>query len=137
MNIYLDIDEVLLANNKTAANYAAEFLRFVVTKYPNTTYWLSARCHGDEKVIQEQLKPFFDAETFECIKQIKPTDWDTFKTEAIDFNQPFLWFDDDLYDEEWQAIKLHNATDNYIHIDLTKNPNQLANFLRSFPIPVN
>lgn len=47
MNIYLDIDGVLLANDWNAANHANEFLRLVLEKYPDTTYWLTTHCQGD------------------------------------------------------------------------------------------
>lgn len=38
MNVYLDIDGVLLANETKAANYADEFLHAVLSAYPDTTY---------------------------------------------------------------------------------------------------
>ncbi len=38
MNIYLDIDGVLVANDYNAANYSAEFIEYVLTKFPDTTY---------------------------------------------------------------------------------------------------
>ena len=41
MNIYLDIDGVLLANENNAAPYADEFLQHILTKYPDSTYWLT------------------------------------------------------------------------------------------------
>ena len=28
---------------------------------------------------------------------IKPTEWGEVKTDAINFSQPFLWFDDTIY----------------------------------------
>ena len=43
MNVYLDIDGVLLANEKSAANYADEFLKAVLAAYPDSTYWLTTR----------------------------------------------------------------------------------------------
>lgn len=43
MNVYLDIDGVLLANEKSAANYADEFLQAVLAAYPDSTYWLTTR----------------------------------------------------------------------------------------------
>ena len=43
MNVYLDIDGVLLANEKSATNYADEFLQAVLAAYPDSTYWLTTR----------------------------------------------------------------------------------------------
>ena len=67
---------------------------------------------------------------------IKPTTWDTAKTRAIDFRTPILWFDDDLFYEEKQALAEHGVMDNWIKVDLTKNPDQPAEFVNSFPLPV-
>ncbi|MCA9313318.1 hypothetical protein KDA08_03275 [Candidatus Saccharibacteria bacterium] len=69
------------------------------------------------------------------MKKIKPTTWDTAKTRAIDFSKPFLWFDDDLFYEEKEALIEHNALDNWIEVDLAKNPDKLRDFLSSFPLP--
>ena len=56
------------------------------------------------------------------MKKIKPTSWQTAKTRAIDFSKPFLWFDDDLFYEEKETLKKHSALDNWIEVDLAKNP---------------
>lgn len=47
MNIYLDIDEVLIANEMYSATHANEFLKYILTKYPNSTYWLTTHRQGD------------------------------------------------------------------------------------------
>lgn len=47
INIYLDIDGVLLTKNLKPANYAFEFLQYVLSNYPFSTYWLTTRCQGD------------------------------------------------------------------------------------------
>ena len=100
MNIYLDIDGVLLINEKFAAPYAEEFLKRVLEKYPDSTYWLTThRWKGIDRT-QEVLAPAFSPETLELIKAIKPTEWGESKTDAINITKPFLWFDDDLFPEE-------------------------------------
>ena len=86
MNIYLDIDGVLLANDLNAANYANEFLRHVLTKYPVSTYWLTTHCQGDPSVPISHIGHLFDSDVAELMKKIKPTSWDTAKTRAIDFS---------------------------------------------------
>ncbi len=78
-----------------------------------------------KQVLSGALKP----ETLELLDQIKPTEWGEMKTDAIDFSQRFLWLDDDLWPEELAALEKHNATDNFIMIDLNKNPNQLKDIL--------
>ena len=135
-NIYLDIDGVLLANDLTPANYSKEFLATVLERYPYTTYWLTTHCDGDASVPIQHIGHLFDDETVELMKKIKPTSWQTAKTRAIDFNKPFLWFDDDLFYEEKEALKNQGVLDNWIEVDLSKNPDQLAEFVTSFPLPV-
>ncbi len=134
MNVYLDIDGVLLANDLNASKHVYEFLK-VATQNP--TFWLTTHCKGDSMTAIRRLSLVFTPEMMDLIKDIKPTNWDRAKTEAIDFSQPFLWFDDDLFDDERADLVKHNVLDNWIEVDLAKNPNQLANFIRSFPIPIN
>lgn len=135
MNIYLDIDGVLLANDLNPARYANEFIRYVIDKYPDSTYWLTTHCQGDATVPIQHIGHLFEADVVELMKKIKPTTWDLVKTRAIDFSQALLWFDDDLFFEEKQDLLKHNAMDNWIEVDLTKDQNQLLNFINSFPIP--
>ena len=132
--IYLDIDGVLLANELNAANYAKEFIERIVSEYP--VYWLTTHCQGDASVPVSHIKHLFDDATVRLLEQIKPTKWEHAKTEAIDFSSPFLWYDDDLFDDEREALRQHNALDNWIQVDLAKNPDALRAFLISFPIPL-
>lgn len=127
MNIYLDIDGVILANDKRIANYAHEFIEHLVNKYP--VYWLTTHCRGDASYTVNHLKMFFNSETMKLIERILPTNWDILKTDAIDFSKPFLWFDDDLFGGEKEILKQHNCLDSWMEIDLNKDENQLAKYL--------
>jgi hypothetical protein len=133
-NIYLDIDGVILANDKNPAKHADEFIRFVVEKYP--VYWLTTHCKADDNYAAELLSRFFSEETMKYIRKIRPTAWNTWKTEAIDFSKPFLWFDDDLFDEERKELEKNGVLENWIGVDLQKNEDALGAFLASFPIPI-
>jgi len=139
MNIYLDIDGVLLANEKHPALGAKEFIKYVLTNYPDTTYWLTTHCQGDASRPIRDVGHLFDNETVELMKKIKPTIWldSSAKTDAIDFSQPFLWFDDDLFAKEREALLSHGVLENWIEVDLMKDPNTLNKFLHSFPMPIN
>lgn len=132
---YLDIDGVILANETSPANYAKEFLQTLLDRYPESTYWLTTHCQGDANTPIEHIGHLFDAETIELMKKIKPTKWESAKTEAIDFNEPFLVFEDDMYPDEKEDLLKHGALDNWIMVDLRKDPNQLAKFVNSFPLP--
>lgn len=125
MNIYLDIDGVLLANENALAPHAEEFLSTILEKYPETTYWLTTHCWRGENRAAEILLPHLSPELSERIKLIKPTEWDEAKTDAIDFTKPFLWFDDDLYPDEKVALKKHSKLDSWVQVSLERFPNQL------------
>lgn len=137
MNIYLDIDGVLLDRNSERAPYAQEFVRLVLRKCPDSTYWLTTHCKGDASVPVRRIGHLFDPDTRALMGRIRPTTWDLAKTEAIDFSVPFLWFDDDCFDFERKALEKHGALDNWIKVDLRRRPDQLGQFVRSFPIPID
>jgi hypothetical protein len=56
----------------------------------------------------------FPASMKEVLDKIKPTDWGSWKTDAIDFTQDFRWIDDDVYEPERKALSDHNASDKLI-----------------------
>ncbi len=125
MNVYLDIDGVLLANESNAANYADEFLQAVLAAYPDSTYWLTTHNWRGENRTKEVLAPHLRPETVPLLDKIKPSVWNEMKTDGINFSEKFIWLDDDLWQDELKVLEQHNATDNFILIDLQKNPNQL------------
>ena len=125
MNIYLDIDGVLLANEKSAANYADEFLQAVLAAYPDSTYWLTTHNWRGENRTKEVLAPHLRPETVPLLDKIKPSVWNEMKTDGINFSEKFIWLDDDLWEDELKVLERHNTTDNFILIDLKKDPNQL------------
>jgi hypothetical protein len=127
MNIYLDIDGVLLTKSGDQANFVKDFLKQIVKN--NKVFWLTTHCNGDSIFTVRFLERFFDEETIEIMKNILPTSWNTLKTEAIDFSQPFLWFDDYLLNVEKEILKQHNCFNSWVEINLVKDPNQLLEIL--------
>ncbi len=132
--VYLDIDGVLLVNENNAANYADEFIKYVVSNY--RTKWLTTHCHGDPMTPIEHVGYLFKPETIEYMKQIEATDWTVAKTEGIDFSEPFLVFEDDLFSDERAVLVELGVLENWILVDLSENENQLADFIRSFPLVI-
>lgn len=125
MNIYLDMSGVLLVNGTHAANYADEFLQAILEKYPDSTYWITARSRNDEthakKVLVSCLKP----ETIQLIDKVKQAEWSELKTDAINFDEDFLWFDDDIWPDELKVLEEHEAAQQFILIKLEKDPDML------------
>lgn len=130
MNIYLDIDGVLLVNDKEVSNYANEFLQAVLRKYPDSTYWLTTHYWHNQDTTRLVLDPHLSPETVVLLDKIKPTVWNDNKTQGIDFSQPFLWFDDDLFDDERKELELHDALQSWIEVDLYKDKNQLQQLIK-------
>lgn len=137
MDIYLDIDGVLITKELKAANYAEDFVRYVISEYPNSTYWLTTRCGEDTSKVLWYFEPIFSKETIELMKAIKPISLHEAKTAYIDFSRPFLWFDDNLFLKEKQDLVQHGVLDNLIQVDLAKDPDQLQKFIHDFPLAVN
>ncbi len=128
MKIYLDIDGVLLANDKQPALHADEFIKYLVENHD--VHWLSTHCmDGDGAWACELVGRFVKPETAELLKQIKPTRWNTLKTEAIDFKQDFRWLDDDLWPDEMKVLEDNNATGNFVMVDLAKDPEMLKKLI--------
>ena len=130
MNLYVDIDGVLLANEANLAIGAADFIRYTSEHFD--VYWLTTHCmNGDpahaieyvQRAAKEDLRPW--------LRTFRPTTWSVKKTEAIDFTKPFLWFDDDCYDDEQADLRQHGALASWIQIDLYKNPAQLVKELEA------
>ncbi len=136
MNVYLDIDGVLLANDKFVAPHVDEFVAKCLER--GEVYWLTTWCRGDSApAIRRLAQTNMNPATIELLaKHAQPTNWHTAKTEAIDLSKPFLWFDDDLFPDERAELIKYGMLGNWIEVDLHKNPKQLLTFVRSFPIPI-
>src|SRR3990167_10498298 len=107
MKIYLDIDGVILANDLQKAKHAEEFLKYLTDNHH--VYWLTTHCKGDAEYTVNHISRYFEPETIEVLKKIKPTNWQTNKTEAINFKEPFLWFDDFLFEAEKTDLLENNV----------------------------
>ena len=126
MDIYLDIDGVLITKDLKAANYAEEFVRYIVENYPDSTYWLTTRCGEDTSKVLWYFEPIFSKETIEAMKAIKPISLLAEKTAYINFSRPFLWFDDDCFTGEKIDLQQHNALNSWIEVDLRSTPDQMV-----------
>lgn len=130
--IYLDIDGVILANEEYASNYANEFLQYIIANYPVT--WLTTHCmDNDPETAVSRLKSLLEPKTVAMLSKIRGSTWSSWKTEAIDFTKPFLWFDDDCYPEEQVVLNQYGVLENWIEIDLYKDVDQLQNYLNGLP----
>jgi len=128
MNIYLDIDGVIIANNLQPSKHLGEFLKYILEGH--NVYWLTTHCKGDSSNTIIYLKQFLPNELIKLCEKIKPTNWQTLKTEAIDFSKDFLLLDDYLLGAEKNILKKHEKLNSWIKIDLNKNPKQLLEIIK-------
>ncbi len=107
MKIYLDIDGVLLDTKEyKQMPYLKEFLTTVFEISEGEVYWLSTHTkHGKNDIALYHLEEELDKDIFEMIKGIKNTKWNTLKTEGIDVNSDFLWFDDVIFQAEYNFLE--------------------------------
>lgn len=124
MNVYLDIDGVLLADDDQTAIGAEAFIKYAVEHFD--VYWLTTHCmEGEPTHAVEYVQRAANEDIRPWLEKFKPTAWSLKKTEAIDFSKPFLWFDDDCFSGERIDLKAHNAMKSWIQIDLRNVPDQM------------
>ena len=107
MKIYLDIDGVLIDTKEyKPLPYLKEFLSTVFEISNGEVYWLSTHTHdGDNTSPLNYLKPIVDSDIYLMLERIKPSKWHTLKTEGIDLESDFLWFDDVISQAEYNLLE--------------------------------
>lgn len=124
----MDIDGVLITYGEKPVPHAVELIDYLVNNHE--VYWLTTHCRGDSVATQQHLSRFFhDQATLKNIGKIKATNWEVYKTEAIDFSKPFSWLDDDLMFVEQAALEENNAIYSMILIDILEEPLALKRVL--------
>ena len=127
MILYLDIDGVLLDyKTDTYANGAIELIEYITSEFD--CYWLTTHCKGDAASAIRYLSDYFPSETIEKLKTIKPTYWETLKTEGINFDENFIWLDDYPFQAELSVLEHFGASDSIYKVDL-RNENELLTLL--------
>lgn len=124
IKLYLDIDGVLLtAKHTCAADGVDEFIDFVTTHFE--CYWLTTHCKGESRTALRYLTQFMQPETIKKLEEaVRPTNWDTLKTEAIDFKSDFYWLDDNPLQIEQTLLEKNRVSDRLILVNLNR-PNEL------------
>ena len=134
MNIYLDIDGVLLDKDGIVADHFEEFLEKMLEKY--NVFWLTTHCHGGEcdAIDHISTKNKLSPRALELLGKIKMTDWAALKTDAIDFSKKFVWIDDYVMEAEKKVLSENNALKNIIQINLRLNPDQLLQIMNNLQL---
>lgn len=133
MKLYLDIDGVLLTTKNTQpAEYANEFINYITKHFD--CYWLTTHCKGDTSNVLEYLSKYFSSTTIDIVRCIKPTNWDTLKTEAINISEQFVWLDDRPFFAEIEILKQYNCENSLIKVNIN-NKDELKRIIEEYLIP--
>lgn len=117
LNIYFDIDGVLLGT-KSPKKDVIKLLRYCLCKYPNSTYWLTTHCKSGENKTDFVLRDEFPDSLVEQIyNTFLPTDWEVLKTDAIDLDSDFIWFDDNLFESERNILEKYLVLDSFFRMN--------------------
>ena len=126
MNIYLDVNGVFFKRGEIASNIE-EFLKYITDNH--NVYWLTTYCKGDADDTVNYLKLFLPKTVIPYIKKIKETNWNIYKTEAINFSEDFRWIDDSVEAHEILVLKDKGVYDNWIKVNLD-NKDELLRIIK-------
>lgn len=118
MKVYLDIDGVLLTKKMRVPDHGPEFISYITQYFE--CYWLTTHCRAGENHALKYLSQFYAQRELMNLAKVKPTDWLTLKTEAIDFGIPFIWLEDYPFNAEKKVLEQHGCEDSLLLVDLNK-----------------
>ena len=110
MDIYLDIDGVLIDKKGNPVPGLVKFMKHITDKHD--VYWLTTWVKDGNS--ERALRILEDYVPSQILNKIKPTTWNTWKTEAIDWTKDFRWIDDYCFPQELQDLKDHGVEDKWI-----------------------
>jgi hypothetical protein len=128
---YIDIDGVLLRDGKQGPELIPRFRRVVSYLKANfDCYWLTThvRHESGSAGAVAKLTPYLKKARIDpaVLSGIKPTEWETLKTEAIDFSWPFIWLDDDPFPSERRILQENGCADCLASIDWRHRATRLS-----------
>ena len=132
--IYFDIDGVLKGTASPQEDVIA-LIRYCLDNYGDSLYWLTTNCKGGENQTNFVVFDVFPAELVEEMYQtFKPANWEVLKTDGIDLDSDFVWFDDNLFESEKNVLESYYVLDGFFEMN-PKDPEMAKKallFLKSF-----
>jgi hypothetical protein len=117
--LYIDIDGVLLTRKTPAAADGAEdFIKFITDHFE--CYWLTTHCKGNVLTAINYLSNHFPADILKKLEKVEVTNWNTSKTEAINFQEKFIWIDDFAFDYERAILSEKGLISSLVIVDLER-----------------
>jgi DNA-binding MarR family transcriptional regulator len=136
LKIYLDIDGTMIHEDVERIGNPAEGLaEFITALRSYDVYWLTAHCKDGNPISARRfMKTWLPAHLHPDIDRIKPTIWYKLKTEAIDFSDKFIWFDNDVFvlDRDVLYKKALGDQQWLVEVDLVANPKRLIEIRQEY-----
>lgn len=115
--IYFDIDGVIRGVASPKEDVMA-LLRYCLDNYPGKVYWLTTHCRGGENHTNVALRGELPDEFVdELYSKVLPTEWGVLKTDAIDMDSDFVWFDDNLFEAEKAVLEQNYVLDGFFRMN--------------------
>jgi hypothetical protein len=118
MNVYLDIDGILLTKQQKIPEGAENLIRYLI-RHCNC-FWLTTHCRTGTNKAADYLSQFYSKEFIRCFETVEPTNWSTLKTEAIDFTKSFIWLEDYPFEAEKKVLIEKDQLEALILVDLSQ-----------------
>ncbi|MBC7951167.1 MAG: hypothetical protein H7Z12_05000 [Rhodospirillaceae bacterium] len=142
MRLYLDVDGTLLRRGGHArlrgdlapALNLRPFLQWATDRYDCA--WLTSRNRdGNDDAIRtifrHAIGPGDEADAVDSLlARIRPTRWDEYKAQAIDFTTPFLWLDDAPEEESLARLTQHGTMASWVPIAVDQQPDDLRRVMK-------
>lgn len=137
MHLYLDVDGTLLRRGGHArlrgelapAEHLRPFLEWATESF--TCIWLTSRDRdgGSDAIraaFRQAIGPGDEADAVDSLlHRVKPSVWETFKAEAIDFATPFLWLDDAPEEESLDLLLRHRVEHSWVPVAIDQHVDDL------------
>jgi hypothetical protein len=128
LTLYLDIDGVILGKNQDGEialiPQIDKLLDFILKNFD--CCWLSTQSRHSKEDAINYLAPYFKGHDLNLLNHIKHVEWNILKTEAIDFNSPFIWIDDDPLVHEIEILKKKGCLRNWLQVDTYRDFHALS-----------
>jgi len=128
MLLYLDIDGVVLGKNEHGRIALIPNFRSLL-RYLRKNYecrWLTTHGRYNADDVLRYLKPYLKGINAKELRFIKVVPWRTLKTEAIEFDSPFILVDDKPLQFELDILREKGFLDRWLKVDTYKNYRELT-----------
>ncbi len=130
-DIYLDVDGVLLTKDGKEMPHLREFLNAVFDLVGENVYWLTTHCKdGSTDRVLQHIRGRLDDDVFSMLEGVKGTSWNTFKTDGIDMQRRFLWFDDVIDETDYRRLEELNRE--YALLKVESNLDEMVELLNEY-----